>query len=267
MTDDAIRETVIKRFHTIPGLGLSKAELIYDAGYTTISSLQKADVVALSKVKGISPPLARYVLREAKKMSDEVPSEMVTCSTEMTATSKPEDADSASIKVDHEPAGAMGMGKPPEDVKVDGDQAATTPPGNEAKPSGGGFFSGLIGSLKSIFGGGKAQPAATEAKPEEKPTETSTDTVTIKEDTGETKPATEPKPEETPAGTKETPDATISVDHKDEPKAEAKPEPKKGPEAKKEPSTDPKPATKKGGENEKIVEDIIKELDLDKENR
>lgn len=251
MADDAIRETIIKRFHSIPGLGLSKAELLYDAGYTTIASLQKADVDALAKVKGISPALARYVQREAKKMSDDVPSEMVSCSTELTATSKPDEADSASIKVDHEAPGTMNIDKPVEEVPASGDGAA--------EPAGEGMFSGLIKSVKSFFGGGKTEPAAEQPKPEEaKPAEDSSDTVTIKEDTGEAKPE-EPKPAEP----KETSDAKISVDHKEEPK----PEPKKEPEAKAEPSKEPKPTPKKGGENEKLVEDIIKELDLDKEHR
>jgi hypothetical protein len=267
MTDDAIRESMVKRFHTIPGLGMSKAELLFDAGYTTISSLQKADSVALSKVKGISPPLARFIIREVKGMSEEAPSEMVSCSTEMTATTKPGDADSASIKVDHEPAGSMGIGKPTDDVKFEGDQASSGQPEvGAAQPSSGGFFSGLIGSLKSLFGGGKAEPAPTEAKPEgeEKPAEVPTEAVTIKEDTAEAKPV-EKVPEAT--GVKGPSDATISVDHKDEPKAEVKPEPKKEPEAKIDTSKEPKPVPKKGGENEKLVEDIIKELDLDKEHR
>jgi hypothetical protein len=269
MTDDAIRESMVKRFHTIPGLGMSKAGLLFDAGYTTISSLQKADSEVLSKVKGISPPLARFIIREVKGMSEEAPSEMVSCSMEMTATTKPGDADSASIKVDHEPAGSMGIGKPTDDVKVDGegDQASTGQPGDAAaKPSSGGIFSGLINSFKSLFGGGKAEPAPTEAKPdgEEKPAESSTEAVTIKEDTAEAKPV-EKAPEAT--GAKAPSDATISVDHKDEPKAEVKPEPKKEPEAKIDTSKEPKPVPKKGGENEKLVEDIIKELDLDKEHR
>lgn len=268
MTDDAIRESMVKRFHTIPGLGMSKAELLFDAGYTTISSLQKADSEALSKVKGISPPLARFIIREVKGMSDEAPSEMVSCSTEMTATTKPGDADSVSIKVDHEPAGSMGIGKPTDDVKFEGDQASLGQPEDAAvKPSSGGFFSGLIGSLKSLFGGGKvAEPAATDAKPEgeEKPAEAPTEAVTIKEDTDEAKPV-EKAPEST--GAKGPSDATISVDHKDEPKAEVKHEPKKEPETKIDTSKEPKPVPKKGGENEKLVEDIIKELDLDKEHR
>ena len=267
MTDDTIRESMVKRFHTIPGLGLSKAELLFDAGYTTISSLQKADVEALSQINGISAPLARYILREVKKMSDEVPAEMVSCATDLQPATKPEDGDNVSIKVSEEPAGAMSIGTPEENIKVEGAEAAPAQPEAPAQPSGPGFFSGLVGSLKSLLGGGKkSQPKVTEAKPAE-PAEA----VTVKDDTGETKPEGENKPvdkpteEKTPeaVATKEPSEASITVDHKDEPKAETK----QGPEDKKGDSADAKPAPKKGGGNERIVEDIIKELELDKEHR
>jgi hypothetical protein len=267
MTDDTIRESMVKRFHTIPGLGLSKAELLFDAGYTTISSLQKADVEGLSQINGISAPLARYILREVRKMSDEVPSETVSCSTDLQPTSKPEDADNVSIKVSEEPAGAMSIGKPEDDIKAEGTESAPAKPDAPAQPSGPGFFSGLVGSLKSLFGGGKkATPEVTETKPAE-PAEA----VTVREDTGETKPAGEDKPLEKPTeekkpeaiATKELSEVSITVDHKDEPKAETKPVP----DDKKGDPTDAKPAPKKGGGNERIVEDIIKELELDKEHR
>jgi hypothetical protein len=277
MADDTIRESIVKRFQSIPGLGLSKAELLFDAGYTTISSLQKADIDALSQINGISPGLARFILREVKTMSDDINSDLVSCATDMSPTSKPDDGETASISVSEEPQGAMNIGKPVDDISVSGDstEGATTQSGT-AEPSSGGIFSGLINSFKSIFGGSKSQEPA----PEPKPTETSTETVTVKEDTTEVKPEIDVKTDmqepvlkegcETPKTEPEakTPsDATIVVDHKGETKVEPKPEPKKEPEVKKDPPAVAKPAPKKSGENDKIVDDIIKELDLDKEHR
>ena len=273
MADDTIRESMVKRFQSIPGLGRSKSELLFDAGYTTISSLQKADVEALTQINGISPGLARFISREVKTMSDDVNSDLVSCATDMSPTSKPDDGESASISVSEEPQGAMNVGKPVDDITVtsdsDGGAAAQQ---TTAEPSSGGIFSGLINSFKSIFGGGKAQEPSTEAKP----AEASTESVTVKEDTGDAKPDVEINNDlqepvlkegcETPKTepvTKASSDATIVVDHK----TETKEEPKKEPEAKKEPPAQAKPAPKKGGENDKIVNDIIKELDLDKENR
>ena len=276
MADDTIRDSMVKRFQSIPGLGLSKAELLFDAGYTTISSLQKADAEALSQINGISPGLARFISREVKTMSDDVNSDMVSCATDMTPT-KSDDGESASITVSEEPQGAMNIGKPVDDISVSGDSTeGTSTPSETAQPSSGGIFSGLINSFKSIFGGSKAQEPTSEAKP----AETSTESVTVKEDTGDAKPDVEVKNDmqepvlkegcETPKADPEAKapsEATIVVDHKGETKDEPKPEPKKEPEVKKEPPAVAKPVPKKSGENDKLVDDIIKELDLDKENR
>jgi hypothetical protein len=277
MADDSIRDSMVKRFQSIPGLGRSKAELLFDAGYTTISSLQKADVDALTQINGISPGLARFISREVKTMSDDVNSDLVSCATDMSPTSKPDDGETASISVSEEPQGAMNIGKPVDDVTVTSDStegAATQPKTSE--PSSGGIFSGLINSFKNIFGGSKAP----EPSPEAKPAETSTESVTVKEDTSDAKPEVEIKTDmqepvikegcETPktdTDAKTPSEATIVVDHKGETKDEPKPEPKNEPEVKKEPPAEPKPAPKKSGENDKLVDDIIKELDLDKENR
>jgi hypothetical protein len=273
MADDTIRESMVNRFQSIPGLGRSKAELLFDAGYTTISSLQKADVEALTQINDISPGLARFILREVKTMSDDVSSDLVSCATDMSPTSKPDDGESASISVSEEPQGAMNIGKPVDDITVsaDGTEGAATQPAT-AEPSSGGIFSGLINSFKSIFGGGKAQEPAADAKP----AEPSTESVTVKEDTTDAKPDIEIKTDmqepvlkegcDTPKiepETKTTSDAIIVVDHK----GETKDEPKKEPEVKKAPPAEAKPAPKKSGENDKIVDDIIKELDLDKEHR
>ena len=270
MADDSLRESMVKRFQSIPGLGLSKAELLFDAGYTTISSLQKADVEALSQINGISPGLARFILREVKTMSDDPNSDLVSCATDMSPTIKADDGETASISVSEEPQGSMNVGKPVDDIKPSGDSTeGTAAQPAAAEPSSGGIFSGLMNSFKSLFGGSKAPAPSTEAKP----AETSTESVTVKEDTGETKPEIEVKTDmqepvlkegcETPKDPKPSSDATIVVDHKDEPK----PEPKKEPEAKKEPPAEATPAPKKPGQNDKIVDDIIKELDLDKEHR
>ena len=273
MTDDSIRESMIKRFHTIPGVGMSKAELIFDAGYTTISSLQKADVDALAQVRGISSAMARFIIREVKTMSDEKSSEMVSCSTQLTATSKPDDGDSATIKVGETVQGTTSMGKPEDDIKTDAGAASATPAVDATQPSGGGFFSGLVNSFKSMFGGGSKspEPAPAEAKPEVKDSEPGPATVTIKEDTSKAKPDAEKKPDE-----KLSAPATGT---KPEPKVEAKPddtEPKEPADAKikiidgEKPKTPAKPASdekKPKGRNDGIVDDIIKELDLDKEHR
>ncbi|MEM2899983.1 MAG: helix-hairpin-helix domain-containing protein [Thermoplasmata archaeon] len=61
------KKEVLETFCKIPGIGLSKAELLYSAGYTSIEKLQAASVEELSKINGISPMLARSIINGLKK--------------------------------------------------------------------------------------------------------------------------------------------------------------------------------------------------------
>ncbi len=61
------KDEAIESFCKIPGVGRSKAELLYSAGFTTIEKLQAASVEELSKINGISPMLARSIINGAKK--------------------------------------------------------------------------------------------------------------------------------------------------------------------------------------------------------
>jgi len=68
MVEDELRASIIQEFHSIPGLGLSRAEALYEAGYTSISLLKKATPEDLSKVKGFTISLAEHVLSEVSRM-------------------------------------------------------------------------------------------------------------------------------------------------------------------------------------------------------
>jgi|GEM_PF-4431026 len=61
------KKEVLEIFCKIPGVGLSKAELLYSAGYTSLEKLQHASVDELSKINGISPMLARSIVNGLKK--------------------------------------------------------------------------------------------------------------------------------------------------------------------------------------------------------
>jgi len=55
------KDTVLKEFITLPGVGMSKAKLLYDAGFKSIEDLSNAPVKDLEKVKGIPKVLAKDI--------------------------------------------------------------------------------------------------------------------------------------------------------------------------------------------------------------
>ncbi|GFO97998.1 50S ribosomal protein L32e [groundwater metagenome] len=63
-----MEEDVIKQFTTLEGVGKAKAKLLYDAGYETIESIQKADEKEIASIKGIGEKLASKI----KKSADEI---------------------------------------------------------------------------------------------------------------------------------------------------------------------------------------------------
>jgi large subunit ribosomal protein L32e len=67
-----MEEDAIKQLTTLDGVGKNKAKLLYDAGYETIGSIQKADVVEISAIKGIGGKLAEKIKKSAGDIESEV---------------------------------------------------------------------------------------------------------------------------------------------------------------------------------------------------
>ena len=214
MADDTIREDVVKRFHSIPGLGLSKAEMLFDSGYTTLTSLKRATVEDLSTVKGINPPLARYILREVKDMKEGVEATPVESET---AAAPSGDDDTASITVG-------------EAVSTEGTEeveGTEEPSAEDEAGEGGGFLGGFVNTIKSFFGGGGEEK---EVDDEEAPVEgEAVEEEMIEEEA--------PSEEESPEA-EEEPEAQIQVG--DEPK-EPETEPGTEEEAKVDEEAEPEP--------------------------
>jgi tetratricopeptide (TPR) repeat protein len=59
-------DETIKEFTTIPGIGKSKAIVLYEAGYESMEQLEKVGVKKLAKVKGISKGLAKKIKQHLK---------------------------------------------------------------------------------------------------------------------------------------------------------------------------------------------------------
>jgi len=67
------RQEMMERFTRIPGLGRSRAEYIYDAGYTNVGLLRKASVEELQKIPGVGMSLARCVKNNLDRVREEAP--------------------------------------------------------------------------------------------------------------------------------------------------------------------------------------------------
>lgn len=210
MADDAIKADVVKRFHTIPGLGLTKADLLFDAGFTTVSSLKKASVDEVAAVKGITKSLAKYILREVRDMPDEAPPD----EGKVEAPSV-DDPESATISVTEAvPGEETEEGEEEADEESDEAEVAEGEPGEE----GPGMFNGLINGIKSFF-------SSEEEVPEQGDSGLSADEIEAAKavSTGEVGPEEEAPAEEEEVKVEEPTEASISVDHG---KEEVKPEEK-----------------------------------------
>lgn len=63
-TEPMTKEAFIELLMTVPSLGRSKAEAIYDAGYTDLAKIRQSIPRDLSNVKGVSIDLARKIKRQ-----------------------------------------------------------------------------------------------------------------------------------------------------------------------------------------------------------
>src|SRR5659263_68257 len=62
------KEEAIKQLTTIEGVGKAKAKILYDAGFQTIESIQNADEVEISGIKGIGERFGKNIKASADKI-------------------------------------------------------------------------------------------------------------------------------------------------------------------------------------------------------
>jgi len=67
-TNESNKESVIREFAEISGVGDAKAELLYSNGYKNLDELRKAKLDKLANVEGIGEKLAKTIRIEAKKL-------------------------------------------------------------------------------------------------------------------------------------------------------------------------------------------------------
>ncbi len=65
------KETVLKEFEALKGVGKAKAKLLYDNGYESLEKLKKAKMKDLTKIKGISEKNAKEILDQLKAKKEE----------------------------------------------------------------------------------------------------------------------------------------------------------------------------------------------------
>jgi KaiC/GvpD/RAD55 family RecA-like ATPase len=62
MPEQPNKESTLKEFMTLPGVGVSKAKALYDAGFVSLAELAKAKPGELSKLKGFNEKLAKELV-------------------------------------------------------------------------------------------------------------------------------------------------------------------------------------------------------------
>jgi len=110
------KETVLKEFEVLKGVGKTKAKLLYEHGFESMEKLKKATVKDLSKIKGITEKNAREILAQAKAKKEKPakkPSETKAKpapekkpkAEEKTAREKPEEKKTAAVEIVEEKEG------------------------------------------------------------------------------------------------------------------------------------------------------------------
>ena len=61
MTEQPNKETTLKEFMTLPGVGVSKAKALYDQGFSSLADLAKAKAADIAKCKGFTEKLAKEI--------------------------------------------------------------------------------------------------------------------------------------------------------------------------------------------------------------
>jgi len=64
------KETVLKEFEALKGVGKVKAKLLYDNGYDSLEKLKKAKIKDLIKLKGITEKNAKEILDQLKEKKE-----------------------------------------------------------------------------------------------------------------------------------------------------------------------------------------------------
>ena len=66
------KESVIKEFTSLNGVGNAKAELIYTSGFDSIEKLKNATVEDLKNIKGLTEKNAKDILNQLKEVSQSI---------------------------------------------------------------------------------------------------------------------------------------------------------------------------------------------------
>ena len=157
---DGARDEMVGKFAGIPGLGRSRAEAIYDAGYTNLGLLRKASVEELTRVPGVGVSLARCIKNNISQVKEDIPAELTVAASGAVAVGGQKDAAPK--------AAAGGPAAQPSAAGAQGAPVATTsgPPaaaGGAPQPQSRGFLTSLFGKIL-----GKPEDKGPGNKPAEK---------------------------------------------------------------------------------------------------
>jgi large subunit ribosomal protein L32e len=99
------KETVLKEFEALKGVGKVKAKLLYDNGYDSLDKLRKAKVKDLTKLKGVTEKNATEILAQLKEKKEKPVKKTVEEKEEKPAEEEPKEKKAGDVEIIEEKEG------------------------------------------------------------------------------------------------------------------------------------------------------------------
>jgi large subunit ribosomal protein L32e len=108
------KETVLKEFESLKGVGKAKAKLLYENGYDSLEKLKKAKVKNLVKLKGITEKNATAILAQLKEKKEKPAEKKPAKKEEKPPVEKPAETKAEAVEIVEEKAGVYQPKRKPE---------------------------------------------------------------------------------------------------------------------------------------------------------
>jgi large subunit ribosomal protein L32e len=99
------KETALKEFETLKGVGKVKAKLLYESGFDSLEKLKKAKVKDLTKLKGISEKNAKEILAQLKEKKEKPAKKLPEKKEEKAPAEEPQEKKAETVEIVEEKEG------------------------------------------------------------------------------------------------------------------------------------------------------------------
>jgi large subunit ribosomal protein L32e len=99
------KETILKEFEALKGVGKAKAKTLYDNGFDSLEKLKKAKVKDLAKLKGITEKNAKEILAQLKEKKEKPAKKTPEKKEEKTPAEEPKEKKAEDVEIVEEKEG------------------------------------------------------------------------------------------------------------------------------------------------------------------